>query len=146
MLPSRMRKWRRSEIIIVTVVAAPFAFLAWSAWRSSVYDAALEQRVRTSFQPVECDIKAVSWTELRSRPSGGGGSQSAATVVSGYDLHVEFAYEIKEQPYLSRRIRPRYQTIPTRAEVDAFLARYPVRAGYTCYYDPDKPSMAFLER
>jgi hypothetical protein len=135
-----MRKWRRSEIVIVALVAAPLVFLAWSAWRSSVYDAAMERRVRSSFESVPCEIKSSSWTELRSRTSG------TSQTVSGYDVHVEYSYSVDGHAYVSRRIRPRYQTVATRPEAQAFIARYPARKSLTCYYDPDNPSVAFLEQ
>ena len=137
------RKWRTSEIVIVAVVAAPFAFLAWSAWRSSAYDAAIQQKVRWSFESVPCAIRSSSWTELRSRRDT---SSQSPMVVSGYDVHVEYAYSVDGHAYLSRRIRPRYQTIATLPEVQAFMARYPARKSHTCYYDPADPSVAFLEQ
>ena len=135
------RKWRTSEIVIVAVVAAPFVFLAWSAWRSMAYDAAMEKRVRSSFESVPCEIKSSSWSVVHSKRDG-----SSQTVISGYDVHVEYSYSVDGHDYLSRRIRPRYKTIPTLPEAEAFVARYPVRKSHTCYYDPDKPSLAFLEQ
>jgi hypothetical protein len=135
--------------VIVAIVATPFVFLAWSAWRSSVDSAAMTEKVRSSFHPVACEIKSATWSELRSSPGGvtrTGNGQPTITVVSGYDAHVEFSYSINGQAFLSRRISPHYGTIPTRPELDAFLARYQVRPGYTCYYDPANPSVAFLEQ
>jgi hypothetical protein len=135
--------------VIIAIVAAPFAFLAWSAWQSSVDSAAMTKKVRSSFRPVPCEIKSATWSELRSSPGGvtrTDNSQATITVVSGYDAHVEFSYAIDGHPYLSRRISPHYRTIPTRPELDAFLARYQVHPGYTCYYDPANPSVAFLEQ
>src|SRR6187431_3293332 len=99
-----MRTWRTSEKIIVAVVAAPFLFLAWSAWRSSVYDAAMEKRVRSSFLPVACEVKSSSWEEVRTKQNGAG--QMTTTFVSGYDVHVEYSYAVDGQPFVSRRIKP----------------------------------------
>jgi len=31
-------------------------------------------------------------------------------VVSGYDVHVEYSYSVNGQPYISKRIKPRYIT------------------------------------
>jgi hypothetical protein len=137
----RMRKWRTSEVVIVAVVAAPFLFLAWSAWRSTVYDAAMEQKVRSSFESVPCEITSSYWTQLQGRSS-----TNQAAPISGYDVHVEYSYSVDGHAYVSQRIKPRYKTIGSLPEAEAFIARYPARKRHTCYYDPDKPSVAFLEQ
>ena len=125
----------------MTVVAAPFAFLAWSAVRSSIDAAGMEQKVRSSFRPVACEITSSSWTALQSRTG-----QTSTMVVSGYDVHAQYSYSVDGRPYVSRRIKPHYQTIPTLAEAEAFVARYPIRKAHTCHYDPTDPSVAFLEQ
>jgi hypothetical protein len=131
------RTWRTSEKILVAAVAAPFVFLIWSAWRSSVYDAEMEQRVRSSFLPVACEIQSSSWGELRGR-------RPSDTI--SYVVHVEYTYSVDGQAYSSRRIKPRPRMIHTRQDAQAFVIRYPARAGRTCYYDPSNPSLAFLEQ
>ena len=138
------RKWRTSEIVIIAVVAAPFLFLAWSAWQSTLYDAAMQQKVKSSFESVPCEIKSSSWTTVQTKQNGAG--QTSSMFISGYDVHAEFSYSVDGQPYLSRRIKPRYQYLRTQAEAEAFVARYPVRQAQSCYYDPANPSMAFLEQ
>jgi hypothetical protein len=136
------RTWRTSEKIIVAVVAAPFVFLIWSAVRSTLYDADMEERVRASFQPIACDVKSVSYTELRGRTSTG----ATSSAVSGYDVHVEYAYSVDGQAYVSKRIAPRYRSMHTLSEAQTFVTRYQRVPANTCYYDPSNPSVAFLQK
>ena len=105
----------------------------------------MEQRVR--FEQPGGLRHHPSHTELRSRSNGpASGNKPGPSVVSGYDVHVEYSYSVAGQSYSSRRIKPRYKTIGTLPQAQAFVARYPVHAGRTCYYDPSDPSLAFLEK
>jgi hypothetical protein len=85
----------------------------------------------------------VSTVQSHKRQPGESGYNFGDTEISN-EPHVEYEYQVNGRKYRGERITIGEKT--AGFELEGILARYPVGASVTVYYNPDYPEFALLER
>ena len=122
------RDLRRGRAGILLMAAFCSIFLGVGA--TMLYN---ELRRLTTYQPVEAPVLA---TRVEEHTDSDG---------STYEPVVEYRYYVNDRPYTATRVTPLEMSRSGRWAYRV-IAKYRTGATYTAYYDPAKPSEAFLMR
>ena len=111
----------------------------------------LARRVRTQYVQTECTvlqsrIAAEGTTKSVVHYGTGGHRHRARKPVTLYRPEVRYRYVVGSDVFESSRFSASALAHDTPGPVGAVLARYPVGAPCTCWYDPKQPQEAVLER
>lgn len=136
-------RWATSQIILVAVVASPFALLIYSMIASSGRDRALTDDVHARFQPVDCEVLEVGRREGTRRERVHPDSQRTREVSTGFDPIIEYRYEWRGATYRSRSFSPSVRTYPAD-EAEAFEQQYAVGTRHRCKIYSDQPDRAYI--
>lgn len=123
-----------------------FLLIVWAAFPTIVIAAVvtkLREVRRAGSWPSTVGVVTISRVESHKKKPGDSGYNFGDSEVTNVPL-VEYAYKVRNKTHRCRRITIGEKT--NDWELEAILARYPVGAEVTVYYNPGKPKSAVLER
>lgn len=130
-------------LLLLACVSVPFAWHPIKTWM-------LVRDVRSRYQQTRCTVvskEVQSQVATRARRYISGGFRyRGQRKVTLYTPRVEFRHSLGGREYVSTTYSPTPLIEPDKATVDRVLARYEPGGDCVCWYDPERPERAFLER
>ena len=116
--------------------------LSWRALRDSIraYD------VRHRYKQTVCTVVSTKLGTEAATHLHGGHRHGAAEQVVLYTPQVRYTYSVAGRVYESSAFSAESRATEDRAAAETVLARYRAGAEYPCWYDPNRPEDAILER
>ena len=100
------------------------------------YENRKARRIENDYQATTCVVASADFEVLTSRSSG---------EIVGFRPLVKYGYQVDGREYTSTRYA-HFNPVRTLGEVDAILERNHPGATRPCYFDPDAPEKAVIDR
>ena len=132
------------KVVLITVAVAATGFLGREAYRSLQHRWLLD-RVRRAYLAAECTVtsKDVLISAHTGRAHGRDRHRDTHAV---FEPIVRYRYRVGSHWFESVRFSPDPPIEHQRERIDELLRRYAVGQSYPCWYDPERPDQAVLER
>ncbi len=86
------------------------------------------------------------WPSVQGKVTGSRVAYDSSTSKTGAIPYVTYVYEVNGKTYKDGHLFPGIFTVSGQTSAEKVVARYPRGADVTVYYNPKKPSEAYLEK
>lgn len=140
----RRKTTRITLVVLVAIAVAGAGLLAGAAYRALQHRWLLD-RVRRVYVAGECTVisKDVRVSMHSSRAHGRDRHRDIHAV---FEPVVRYRYRVGSRWLESDRFSPDPAMEHDRKRIDELLGRFDVGKSYPCWYDPERPDQAVLER